>query len=318
MSDWWSGTTDPWAQQESADRRITFVTRRSIFDYLRTNGFALYGGMDELPFLGRLYDLAELPSTDSRFATAAQDIAQHRVRNWDWDDDWIYTDPRLQLGSGPDDVLLEFLAQLVHPVVRPDESQAREIRDALNDLLRPDGWQLITAGSMSGHPVYAPARAADGGEAVLQVAHDTATRVDSSYISRQVTRMEGAIETDPELAIGTAKEFLETICKTILERLDIAVDRNDDVLQLVRKTTRALNLTRDDVDPTAPAAETIRRTLSSLAQIAQGAAELRNLHGTGHGRAGSAAATVHPRHARLVVGAATTLASFLWETFEAL
>ena len=106
---------------------ITLVTRRSIFDYLRTSDQPLYGGMDELAFLGRLYDLTALPSNDNRFRTAAQDIAQHRIRNYDWSDDWIFSDPRLDLAGGPDDVLLEFLAQLVHPVVRMDQQAAEEM-----------------------------------------------------------------------------------------------------------------------------------------------------------------------------------------------
>ena len=57
------------------------------------------------------------------------------------------------------------------------------------------------------------------GAALGGFAHRIAARVDSAYISRQVTRMEEAAESDPELAIGTAKEFIETICRTISFRL---------------------------------------------------------------------------------------------------
>jgi hypothetical protein len=146
------------------------------------------------------------------------DIRQHRINNYDWDDDWIFTDPRLRLSSGPDDVLLEFLAQLVHPVVRP-ENDAQEIVQTVNELLRPDGWQLAPSGRLSGRPIYKPARLGQGASPALRFAHETAARVDSAYISRQVTRMEEAVESDPELAIGTAKEFIETICKTILDGL---------------------------------------------------------------------------------------------------
>ena len=123
----------------SGGRTISFVTRRDVFDYIRTSGFSWFGQMDELPFLGRLYDLDSLPSTDNRFRTATGDIRQHRINNDDWEDDWIFTDPRLKLASGPDDALLEFLVQMVHPVVRPDAAESAEIVRALNDLLRPDG-----------------------------------------------------------------------------------------------------------------------------------------------------------------------------------
>jgi hypothetical protein len=54
---------------------------------------------------------------------------------------------------------------------------------------------------------------------------------------------------------------------------------------------------RDYVDPAAEAAGTIRRILSNLAQIAQGAAELRNTYGTGHGRAGRTKGYLNTRRA---------------------
>ena len=291
------------------------MTRRDVFDYLRAGGFAIYGRLEELPFLSRLYDLEQLPSDDPRFTSASGDIRQHRINNDDWEDDWIFTDQRLQLGSGPDEVLLEFLAQLVHPVVRPDPTEARRIVEDINALLRPDGWQLTQAADISGKPVFKPALVHHGADTALRAAHVVAATVDTAYISRQVTRMEQAVDTDPELAIGTAKEFLETVCKTILDSTGAGYDKNDQILALVKKTTAALQLSRDDVDPTVTAADTIRRILSSLAQIAQGTAELRNSYGTGHGRPGQSTGSLGPRHARLVVGATATLASFLYDTF---
>lgn len=59
----------------------------------------------------------------------------------------------------------------------------------------------------------------------------------------------------------------------------------------------------------------IRRLLSNLGNIAQGLGELRNLYGTGHGKHGKSKG-LNPRHARLAVGAASTLALFLFETHQ--
>ncbi len=61
------------------------------------------------------------------------------------------------------------------------------------------------------------------------------------------------------------------------------------------------------------AAETIKRLLSNLATITQGVSELRNRYGTGHGKA-AGSKVLGPRHAKLAVGAASTLAVFLVET----
>lgn len=309
---------DPFETGTDPARRITPLTRREIFDYIRTDGGPWWGKLSEVDFLDRIYELDELPTTDGRFKTARGDIHQHRYNNDDWDDDWVFSDPRFELKNGPDEVLLEFLAQMVHPVVQPDTTRATEIVDQLNELLAPDGWMLKPHKQMSGRPVYAPARTGAGASPAIEFAHEAAARIDSGHISQQLTRMEGAVDTDPELAIGTAKEFVESICKTILDERHVEHDRNDDLPALVKKTTKALNLTADDISDTAKAAATIKRMLSNLGTIVQGSAELRNAYGTGHGKSKSQAKSgLTPRHARLAVGAAATLGVFLYETHEA-
>ena len=85
-------------------REITAVTRRDIFDVLRAETGPWWGRLSETGFLGQLYDLDALPSTDPRHATAGEDIVRHRVANFDWDDDWVFDDPRFQLADGPDEV----------------------------------------------------------------------------------------------------------------------------------------------------------------------------------------------------------------------
>lgn len=302
----------------NSNRRITPLTRREIFDYIRTEGGPWWGRLDEVDFLARIFDLEALPSTDYRFKTASGDIWQHRINNLDWDDGWVFSDSRFKLAKGPDEVLLEFLAQMVHPVVQPNADRAREIIGRLNELLAPDGWMLKEHKQMSGRPVYAPARIGTGTGTAIEFAHAVATRIDTAHISQQLTRMEGAVDSDPELAIGTAKEFVESICKTILDDRSVLHDKKDDLPALVKKTTRALQLTPDDITDTAKAAETVKKMLNNLGTIVQGSAELRNAYGTGHGKSkAQARSRLKSRHARLAVGAAATLGVFLWETHEA-
>jgi hypothetical protein len=71
----------------------------------------------------------------------------------------------------------------------------------------------------------------------------------------------------------------------------------------------------EDIPESAKGADAIKRLLGNLGQVSQGIAELRNLYGTGHGKDGTFRG-LGPRHARLAVGAATTLATFLFETHE--
>ena len=100
---------------------ISAATRRDVFDVLRLENVDWAGQLEEPDFLSRLYDLDELPSHDSRFRTMGQDIWQHRVNNpMDWDDDWVFSDSRLNLLRCPDSEFLSFLCEMLHPVVRPD------------------------------------------------------------------------------------------------------------------------------------------------------------------------------------------------------
>ena len=71
----------------------------------------------------------------------------------------------------------------------------------------------------------------------------------------------------------------------------------------------------EDIPDAARGANAVRRLVSSLGTVAQAVSELRNLYGTGHEREGLAQG-LRPRHARLAVGAASTLATFLLETHE--
>jgi len=125
--------------------------------------------------------------------------------------------------------------------------------------------------------------------------------------------MEAAVINDPGLAIGTAKELVETCCKTILDARGVAFSKGADLPELVRLTSKELELTPDDIPEKAKAADTIKRLLSNLATITQGVAELRNHYGTGHGKTAGAKG-LQSRHAKLAVGAASTLAVFFSET----
>ena len=140
--------------------------------------------------------------------------------------------------------------------------------------------------------------------------------VDAAYISQQITRIESAINSDPDLAIGTAKELVETIAKTILDELEIRYSKNDDLPTLLRATRKALKLVPDQVPNNAKASDTVRKLLSNLETVTDSLAALRNSYGTGHGRSAQAGG-LKPRHARLAVGSAATLATVLFETHEA-
>lgn len=137
---------------------ISEVTRRDIVDFFEAEKVNWAGRMAESAFLARLYDMTALPSHDHRYRNAAQDIAQHRD-NWsDWDDTWVFYDPRFNLAYAEDEELLRFLCETLHPVIRSDAEEARRLAAVYNRYLRPDGWELYERGSLSGKPIYASRR----------------------------------------------------------------------------------------------------------------------------------------------------------------
>ena len=144
---------------------------------------------------------------------------------------------------------------------------------------------------------------------------EDAIAVDSPYMLQQIERIENQVDSDPRLAIGTAKELVETVCKTILTDRKVRFDPKSELMDLVKLTRAELNLVPDSISDSAKAADTIRKLLSNLATITQSLAELRNSYGTGHGHDGRHKG-LSPRHARLAAGSACVLAKFLFETHQ--
>ena len=182
-----------------------------------------------------------------------------------------------------------------------DSATVKQQYDKLLSCLRRDGYGLRDG----------RLRARDN--ALLQHLSTRAGALDAEYLASQVDRLTEAVEQDPDLAIGQAKELIETCCKTILAASGESDYDRLDLIRLVRRTMKRLQLLPDDIPERARGAKTIKALLGNLAMISQGMAELRNLYGTGHGKHASHK-RLPIRHARLAVGVATTLTAFLFET----
>lgn len=148
---------------------------------------------------------------------------------------------------------------------------------------------------------------------VLSEAESAAVRLGVTEMRRQVERIRRDYATDPEAAIGQAKELIESACKTIL---GITGDSNEkhDVPALVKQALLHLGL-----DPTqvgaGPDERAAKRLLGGVASILNGAGELRNARGTGHGRSGTD--LVDASLARMAVGVVLPTVIYLIESWEA-
>ena len=295
--------------------KISQITRRDIFDSIQIENIDWAGRLDETMFLSRLYDLESIPSNDSRYSNAKGDIWQHRCNNYDWDDDWVFYDDRFNLSDCNDNIFLNFLCNMIHPVVRSDQNEVEKIVKIFNDSLYHDEFEIVETTRISGKPVFSGKMKFIGKAFIEKKGNEIKNIFDAEYVSQQINLMESSIETSPYQAIGTAKELIETACKSIFKDRQEVYDKNWDLSKLMKETTKLLNLTPNDISNEAKAASSIRQILGSLSAVVQGIAEVRNEYGSGHGK-DSGFKGLQPRHAKLAVGASSTLAIYLLETHE--
>lgn len=289
---------------------ISESTRIEIFHELIANAGSWSGRFNEVEFLKRLYPLSELPTTDYRFQNAAGDIHQHRVNFTDWEDDWILRDSRFDLYFN-DDKFLKFLAETVHPAVRPNVEQAKSLVAMYNSYLSKDGWELVPVTNIAGRPVYGHQPLGVCPIAIEQI-KQIVEPGDYRYLNQQVKRMtEGIDNKDPDLAIGTAKELIETVCKTILEARQREIDKDWSLGRLFKEANKAMEESLGDNLKSIP------QILGGLNSIVDGISNLRNNFGTGHGRPADAI-SLDLRFAKLAVGAASAMAIYLFDTYNQL
>jgi hypothetical protein len=137
---------------------------------------------------------------------------------------------------------------------------------------------------------------------------------DASAIRQQLGRIQHAIIDDPALAVGSAKELIESTAKVVLRERGLPVDDKADLPALVREAQRALCLHPSSATPGPDGSEAVKKILSSVSGIAIGLAELRNRgYGTGHGPA-SVPVGLGARHAHLAVNAAFTWCQLMLDT----
>ena len=136
---------------------ITVKNRQNIFDVLRVQKINWAGNLDDVEFLSRIFDLKAMPTTDPRrntYRNAEEDIWQHRINNDDWSDDWIFSDARFNLLHCDDDVFLQFVCEMLHPLVRNNKEESEQLKQFFNEYLRIDGYEIYQSASLANHPVY--------------------------------------------------------------------------------------------------------------------------------------------------------------------
>lgn len=229
------------------------------------------------------------------------------VNNNDWDVDWVYSDPRINLLHCDDDTYLKFLATTVHPRVRTNPDEVSKLTEIYNRHLDADGFEVAQTDEISGKPIYSGRQKAIGQAHLVAKKVEIKKYLNTAYVNSKINTMTDAIHKDTDLAIGTAKELLETTCKSILKQKGASIDPNWTLPQLLKETTSTLDFTPKEADDPAKADKAIRQILGGIASIVHGVAELRNGYGTGHGKDADFKG-LEIKYAKLFVGVVSEIA----------
>jgi hypothetical protein len=133
---------------------------------------------------------------------------------------------------------------------------------------------------------------------------------DLQSIDLEFNRALSNVENDPREAVSAASNILESICKIYIEEEHLDPPAKLDlrpVWTIVRKHLK--------FDPSLVEDQDLQQILSGLISIVDGISALRTHASSAHG-AGKKAYRVEPRHARLSVHAAHTVALFILESWK--
>jgi hypothetical protein len=111
---------------------------------------------------------------------------------------------------GRDESFLKFLCETIHPMVRKDTRECEKVQCIYNEHLESAGFEIFVERYISKHPVFSwrsfQETVIPGVSSIKKISQGN----NSEYIVQQIRRIEASIDTDPELAIGTSKELVET------------------------------------------------------------------------------------------------------------
>lgn len=176
----------------------------------------------------------------------------------------------------------------VHGIFR-DSSLEME-RSTLRSALQQVGWTLTRDGRLE--PI---------GDIVLEVGNRVA-------LNEQLNRLRRNTE-DPGLLLGTAKELLESVGKFVLEEGNRLPDRTMDFPEVMSLSMEQLGVMPKNVDATTEGGKQIRKVYQAIRTVLEAINELRNAHGTGHGRTLPSGVSVEA--ARFMIRQATMIAEMM-------
>lgn len=133
---------------------------------------------------------------------------------------------------------------------------------------------------------------------------------DLSSLDHEFKRALENVNNDPREAVSAASNILETLCKVYIEEQALEMPAKKDLKPV-------WNIVRQDLkfDPGKVEDNDLKTILSGLLALVEGIGSLRSHASSAHG-AGKRPYKLEPRHARLAVHSAHTVALFVLESWE--
>jgi hypothetical protein len=288
--------------------------RTEVFEIVSSLQFSWSGRSSAVDILAVLYDLESLPSYDYRFSNARQDIIQHTESNFDWPDEWVLSDPRFKLLTGSDQVYLKFIAKCLSAKRDWELGEQEVIQKDINELLAETGHSIDTKKILSTGLLFQANSQNVESEIDVETLSGMFAKAGSDvleiqYIRKMIVRASRAIEGEPELTIGTAKEILEATYKQLLKNLAVDFSEREQPGELAKKLYPELKLF------TLGESDYFQKNLNKLLNaVVTSTTDIRNSKGTGHGRSNDTNTAIHL--AKLVLLTVCVHCEFLVRQFE--
>lgn len=133
---------------------------------------------------------------------------------------------------------------------------------------------------------------------------------DFGAIDAEFQRALENVEKDPREAVSAASNILESVCKVMIADEGLEAPSKQDLLSVWAPVRKHLGL-----DPSLLEEQDLQKILTGIISIVQGIGALRTHASSAHG-AGRKAYRLEPRHARLAIHSAHTLALFVLESWQ--
>ncbi|MGX4645579.1 abortive infection family protein [Holzapfeliella sp. JNUCC 80] len=134
-------------------------------------------------------------------------------------------------------------------------------------------------------------------------------------ITKIIQKMLVDSENYPEDSIGKAKELMEAVMKTILDKRDVNYKRKVNMPTLFKKVYQTLNL-NPDTSSDSKLSDITKQILDGFKDSTEGLKDLRNNFGSGHGKSEEEIIKITPRYAHLAINSVYTIIIFLIETYD--